>query len=441
MSTFKEIEIEIEDEVIDEDEVDDTYEIDEDTIDMLKDDSNETYEYDDSSYNKANVDIMRSYLTEIGKFPILSVEEEIDLAAKAHNGDKDAYNKLYECNLKLVVSIAKKYKIEGIAPLDLIQEGNIGLGKAINMFDESKGYKLSTYATWWIKQSITRYIMNNSRSIRLPVHTFEKIHKIKEAKAKLSQELDREPTVQEIANETGLDAKKIDELMIISFDIVSLESPVKSNDGSEDTQLGDLLANNNIDSPEDIFCKNELNTEIIKILNNIDSEGKRKFSEREVFVISRRFGINIGKQYTYNELSDILFIPDTDIKEMESKAFEKINNIDSKYFNNIKRKEEILDIFLHYYSYQKKDYDEVLIKEILNLLNNATIKGKKAFSETEIFLVNNRLNIENISDSTLEYVGKVLNITRERVRQIESKAIKKLRNPRYRSVLRNYIYI
>lgn len=344
MSTFEELEIEDMDETdtnnltddTEEDEDDANAEIDEATINMMKEASNESYDYDSDI---ANIDILSSYFNEIGKFPLLNSEEEIDLVNKAHNGDKEAYNKMYECNLKLVVSIAKRYKINGISLLDLIQEGNIGLGKAIEAFDTSKGYKFSTYATWWIKQSITRYIMNNSRSIRIPVHTFEKIHKIRAAKEKLSQELDREPTSEEIAAMTGLETKKVDELMILSLDIVSLESPVKSNDGSEETQLGDLIANTETQSPEDVFCRDELKTELQKILNDKKPNGVRIFSEREVFIITKRFGLD-GKQ-----------------------------------------------------------------------------------------------------PCTLEEVGKTLGVTRERVRQIESKAIKKLRHPRYRSVLRNYIYI
>ena len=159
---------------------------------------------DDTSLTKDLTinDPVRMYLKEIGQIKLLTMDEELDLAERIQNGDEQAKNILAEANLRLVVSIAKKYKLKGVSLLDLIHEGNLGLGRAIEAFDPTKGYKLSTYATWWIKQGITKYIMNNSRSIRLPVHTFEKIHRIRAAKEKLSQKLDREPTSEEIAAET-----------------------------------------------------------------------------------------------------------------------------------------------------------------------------------------------------------------------------------------------
>lgn len=218
MSNFKELEIEDVNETntdIEEDEEDTNVEVDDATINMMKEDNNEPYEYDSDI---SNIDILSRYFSEISKFPLLTSEEEVDLANKAHNGDREAYNKLYECNLKLVVSIAKKYKLKGVSLLDLIHEGNLGLGRAIEAFDPTKGYKLSTYATWWIKQGITKYIMNNSRSIRLPVHTFEKIHRIRAAKEKLSQKLDREPTSEEIAAETLNDLPKMEHCStVLSF--------------------------------------------------------------------------------------------------------------------------------------------------------------------------------------------------------------------------------
>ena len=218
MSNFIELEIEDVNETntdIEEDEEDTNVEVDDATINMMKEDNNEPYEYDSDI---SNIDILSRYFSEISKFPLLTSEEEVDLANKAHNGDREAYNKLYECNLKLVVSIAKKYKLKGVSLLDLIHEGNLGLGRAIEAFDPTKGYKLSTYATWWIKQGITKYIMNNSRSIRLPVHTFEKIHRIRAAKEKLSQKLDREPTSEEIAAETLNDLPKMEHCStVLSF--------------------------------------------------------------------------------------------------------------------------------------------------------------------------------------------------------------------------------
>ena len=218
MSNFKELEIEDVNETntdIEEDEEDTNVEVDDATINMMKEDNNEPYEYDSDI---SNIDILSRYFSEISKFPLLTSEEEVDLANKAHNGDREAYNKLYECNLKLVVSIAKKYKLKGVSLLDLIHEGNLGLGRAIEAFDPTKGYKLSIYATWWIKQGITKYIMNNSRSIRLPVHTFEKIHRIRAAKEKLSQKLDREPTSEEIAAETLNDLPKMEHCStVLSF--------------------------------------------------------------------------------------------------------------------------------------------------------------------------------------------------------------------------------
>ena len=218
MSNFIELEIEDVNETntdIEEDEEDTNVEVDDATINMMKEDNNEPYEYDSDI---SNIDILSRYFSEISKFPLLTSEEEVDLANKAHNGDREAYNKLYECNLKLVVSIAKKYKLKGVSLLDLIHEGNLGLGRAIEAFDPTKGYKLSTYATWWIKQGITKYIMNNSRSIRLPVHTFEKIHRIRAAKEKLSQKLDREHTSEEIAAETLNDLPKMEHCStVLSF--------------------------------------------------------------------------------------------------------------------------------------------------------------------------------------------------------------------------------
>lgn len=266
---------------------------------------------------------LTAYLKEIGSIPLLSVDEEIDLATKIKNGDSEAKKQLVEHNLRLVVSIAKKFKIEGIDMMDIIQEGNSGLLTAVDRFDVDLGYRFSTYATWWIKQRITRYIMNHGRAIRIPVHAFEKLNRIKQVTKELNQELYREPTAEEIAKKLNISVDKVEEIISLTSPIGSLDAPVPGVEDDEST-IGDFIANETSESPDEKYTNKELREKINMILNSVQADGKPKFSDREKEVIYKRFGFVDGKCYTLEEIGSELGITRERIRQIEKKALDKL---------------------------------------------------------------------------------------------------------------------
>ena len=258
-------------------------------------------------------DHVRLYLREIGNTPLLSAEEEKELAIRIEEGDEIARNTLTEGNLRLVVSVAKHYMGKGMQLLDLIQEGNIGLLRAVEKFDYRKGYKFSTYATWWIRQAITRAIADQARTIRIPVHMVETMHRcIKVARA-LAQTLGREPTVTEIAEEMNLPEEKVRQLLASSQDTLSLESPVGEE---EDSRIGDFVADENAPSPYDSTASVMLKEQIAKVLATL--------SERERKVIVMRFGLDDGRERTLEEVGKYFGVTRERIRQIEAKARRKL---------------------------------------------------------------------------------------------------------------------
>ena len=261
-------------------------------------------------------DSVRLYLREIGKIPLLSNEEEVDLAYRIVKGEKKAKDKMVEANMRLVVSIAKRYSGRGLDFLDLIQEGNTGLLRAVEKFDPDKGFKFSTYATWWIRQAITRAIADQARTIRIPVHMVETINKVLRATRKLINELNREPTVEEIAKEMGMEPEKIDYVMKIKQDIASLDATVGRDGDDEDSVLGDFIEDEGRVSPEDAAAAQMLKEQIAEILSSL--------SEREQKVVKLRFGIGGGRPHTLEEVGAEFSVTRERIRQIEAKALSKL---------------------------------------------------------------------------------------------------------------------
>ena len=260
-------------------------------------------------------DPVRMYLKEIGKVPLLSAEEEVELAQRMEDGDEAAKKKLAEANLRLVVSIAKRYVGRGMLFLDLIQEGNLGLIKAVEKFDYHKGYKFSTYATWWIRQAITRAIADQARTIRIPVHMVETINKLIRISRQLLQELGREPTAEELAVEMQMPEEKVREIMKIAQEPVSLETPIGEED---DSNLGDFVADSNVVTPEG-------NVESVMLREHIDALlGDLKERERQVIVL--RFGLEDGHPRTLEEVGKEFNVTRERIRQIEAKALRKLRN-------------------------------------------------------------------------------------------------------------------
>lgn len=258
-------------------------------------------------------DSIRLYLCEIGKVALLTGKEEIDLARRIKKGDQTAKQRLAESNLRLVVSIAKKYIGRGLSFLDLIQEGNIGLFRAVEKFDPNRGFKFSTYATWWIRQAITRAIADQARTIRIPVHMVETINKLTHAQRRLVQELGREPLVEELAAEMDMDIKKVRHILKISQDIVSLEAPVGTE---EDSKLGDFIEDDDALSPSD-----STNRQLIK--ENIH-EMLQYLSPREKKIIEMRFGLRDGIGHTLEEVGREFSVTRERIRQIEAKVLQKM---------------------------------------------------------------------------------------------------------------------
>lgn len=263
----------------------------------------------------ASTDPIREYLKEIGSIPLLTQEQEQDLAKRKSEGDAEAGKKLVEANLRLVVSIAKRYTGRGMSFLDLVQEGNIGLMKAVEKFDYTKGYRLSTYATWWVKQSVTRALADQSRTIRLPVHMVEAVNRIRKAQRALAVKLGREPSNEEIGKEVGMSEKRVTELMQSSGDTVSLETPVGDEDGSN---LGDFVADDSNASTEEKAESVFLREEIEQMLQGLNPR------EREVIIL--RFGLESGHPLTLEEVGKHFKVTRERIRQIETAALRKLRN-------------------------------------------------------------------------------------------------------------------
>ncbi len=260
-------------------------------------------------------DPVRMYLKEIGQVKLLSAEEEVELAKRVAEGDQEAKNKLTEANLRLVVSIAKKYSGRGLHILDLIQEGNTGLIRAVDKFDWQKGNKFSTYATWWIRQAITRAIADQARTIRVPVHMVEVINKATRCNRKLVQELGREPTMDEIAKELGLPVEKIIEANRTAADTLSLDTPVGDE---EDTTIGSFVEDDNTPGPADATSNALLAEALSEILGTL--------TEREANVLRMRFGMHDGRTHTLEEVGQIFGVTRERIRQIENKAIRKLRH-------------------------------------------------------------------------------------------------------------------
>ena len=260
-------------------------------------------------------DPVRMYLKEIGKVPLLSAEEEIELAKRMEQGDENAKKRLAEANLRLVVSIAKRYVGRGMLFLDLIQEGNLGLIKAVEKFDYRKGYKFSTYATWWIRQAITRAIADQARTIRIPVHMVETINKLIRVSRQLLQELGREPTPEEIAKEMDMSVDRVREILKISQEPVSLETPIGEE---EDSHLGDFIQDDNVPVPADAAAFTLLKEQLVEVLSTL--------TDREQKVLRLRFGLDDGRARTLEEVGKEFNVTRERIRQIEAKALRKLRH-------------------------------------------------------------------------------------------------------------------
>ena len=298
---------------------------DEDLL-LLDDEDKDIEKEDTEEVNLSEIDLsipegvpledpVRMYLKEIGKVPLLSADEEIELAQRMENGDKDAQKRLAEANLRLVVSIAKRYVGRGMLFLDLIQEGNLGLIKAVEKYDWRKGYKFSTYATWWIRQAITRAIADQARTIRIPVHMVETINKLIRVSRQLLQELGREPTPEEIAEEMGISVDRVREIQKISQEPVSLETPIGEE---EDSHLGDFIQDENVPVPADAAAFTLLKEQLVEVLDTL--------TDREQKVLRLRFGLDDGRARTLEEVGREFNVTRERIRQIEAKALRKLRH-------------------------------------------------------------------------------------------------------------------
>ena len=290
--------------------------IDEDDIVLTEEDEVDVENIDLSVPEGVSIeDPVRMYLKEIGKVPLLSAEEEIELALRMEQGDEEAKKKLAEANLRLVVSIAKRYVGRGMLFLDLIQEGNLGLIKAVEKFDYRKGFKFSTYATWWIRQAITRAIADQARTIRIPVHMVETINKLIRVSRQLLQELGREPTPEEIAEEMKMPVERVREILKISQEPVSLETPIGEE---EDSHLGDFIQDDNVPVPVDAAAYTLLREQLEEVLDTL--------TDREKKVLSLRFGLEDGRGRTLEEVGKEFNVTRERIRQIEAKALRKLRH-------------------------------------------------------------------------------------------------------------------
>ncbi|TBL78104.1 RNA polymerase sigma factor RpoD [Paenibacillus thalictri] len=291
---------------------------DEDPVLNPDDHEHDEFNFDDDLSLPPGIKIndpVRMYLKEIGRVPLLSAEDEIDLAKRIEKGDEEAKRRLAEANLRLVVSIAKRYVGRGMLFLDLIQEGNMGLIKAVEKFDHIKGFKFSTYATWWIRQAITRAIADQARTIRIPVHMVETINKLIRVSRQLLQELGREPTPEEIAKEMDLSTDKVREIMKIAQEPVSLETPIGEED---DSHLGDFIEDQEALAPADAAAYELLKEQLEDVLDTL--------TEREENVLRLRFGLDDGRTRTLEEVGKVFGVTRERIRQIEAKALRKLRH-------------------------------------------------------------------------------------------------------------------
>ncbi len=285
------------------------------TDDWAEEEEEEEVELDDKAYmDDIADDSVRLYLREIGKIPLLTAPEELALAKRVVAGEKKAKDQMAEANMRLVVSIAKRYVGRGLDLLDLIQEGNTGLLRAVEKFDPDKGFKFSTYATWWIRQAITRAIADQARVIRIPVHMFETINKLLRTQRRLTQELNREPTNEEIAKAMEMDVEKVEHIMKIKQDIHSLDASVR--DDEEDSVLGDFIEDEDSVSPEESATGSLLKGHVKDMLSGL--------SEREQKILKLRFGLEDGKSHTLEEVGQEFSVTRERIRQIEAKALAKL---------------------------------------------------------------------------------------------------------------------
>ena len=299
------------------------------TLDEMGEENEEDLNIDleSTTYDEVADDSVKLYLREIGKIPLLTAEEEFELAQKIIHGTekekKRAKDKMAESNMRLVVSIAKRYSGRGLDFLDLIQEGNTGLLRAVEKFDPDKGFKFSTYATWWIRQAITRAIADQARTIRIPVHMVETINKVLRTQRRLTQELNREPSTEEIAKAMGMEPEKIEYVMKIKQDIASLDASVGRDGEDDDSSLGDFIEDEDRVSPEDSAATQLLKEQIASILQTL--------TDREQKIIKMRFGIGGGKSHTLEEVGAEFSVTRERIRQIEAKALTKLRkNKDTK---------------------------------------------------------------------------------------------------------------
>ncbi len=290
----------------------DATDLDDDELEADEDTLNNNQYFDDVSD-----DSVRLYLREIGKIPLLNAEEELALAQRVVAGEKKAKDKMAEANMRLVVSIAKRYSGRGLDFLDLIQEGNTGLLRAVEKFDPDKGFKFSTYATWWIRQAITRAIADQARTIRIPVHMVETINKLLRTQRRMTQELNREPTIEELAKELEMEPEKVEYVIKIKQDIQSLDAGVgRDGDDGDESTLGEFIEDEDSATPEESAANQLLKEQVQAVLSTL--------SDREQKIVRMRFGLDNGKSHTLEEVGQEFAVTRERIRQIEAKALAKL---------------------------------------------------------------------------------------------------------------------